>query len=111
MSPFLGFHTLLGLAVAWIFNLNKLATLTGVFVTNPWTIVPIYTFGTWVGAKLMGIGSILPHIDWSKLTILGFIGNLGQLVLPFLIGTTLVGVITAIISYFLIFHSIRRGIE
>jgi len=29
--------------VAWICRLNKFVTLVGVYVTNPWTIVPIYT--------------------------------------------------------------------
>ncbi|MBF0517688.1 MAG: DUF2062 domain-containing protein, partial [Nitrospirae bacterium] len=55
MSPLLGLHTLLGVFISWAFKLNKPATIAGVYVTNPFTIVPIYTFGTWVGRKIMGM--------------------------------------------------------
>jgi uncharacterized protein (DUF2062 family) len=47
MSPLLGIHTVLGLFAASVLRLNRLITLVGVYVTNPWTIVPIYSFGTW----------------------------------------------------------------
>ena len=67
MSPLLGLHTVLGIALAWTCGLNRIATLTGVFVTNPWTIVPIYTFSTWLGAKILGINDIIPDINWQLL--------------------------------------------
>ncbi len=107
MSPFLGVHTLLGLALAWQFKLNKLVTVMGVFVTNPWTIVPIYTFGTWVGARLMGIHAIIPVVDWSNITFLGLIGKCRHLLLPFVIGNTAVGFVSAVVSYFLIYKAVK----
>ena len=55
MSPLFGIHTILGLILAWIFSLNKFVTIVGVYITNPWTIVPIYTFATWFGGKLLGL--------------------------------------------------------
>lgn len=111
MSPLLGIHTLLGLAIAWLFRLNRLVTLVGVYVTNPWTVVPIYTFGTWVGARLMDIDNIIPEIDWYNITFLGLINEFRPLVLPFIAGTTFIGFISAIISYIVIYKAIkvRRG--
>ena len=109
MSPLLGIHTVLGLAVAWIFKLNRLVTLVGVFVTNPWTIVPIYTFGTWIGARLMNVNNIIPHIDWTHMTFAGLIGEFRPLVVPFIVGNTLIGLICAVISYILIYMAVKRS--
>ncbi len=53
-SPFLGFHTLTGLAIAFIFNLNRVAILLGVWSNTPWWIVPYYTIATWVGTYITG---------------------------------------------------------
>lgn len=109
MSPLLGIHTLLGLAVAWMFKLNKYITLMGVFVTNPWTIVPIYTFGTWVGVRVMGIDNMLPAVDWSHTTLLGFIDKFSPMAAPFIIGNTLVGLVSAVISYIVIYKAVKKS--
>lgn len=109
MSPFLGIHTVLGLALAWQFKLNKFVTLIGVYVTNPWTIVPIYSFGTWVGAKVMGLDKIIPAVNWSHITFLGFIENFRPLLMPFLVGSLLVGAVTAVISYMTIYSVVRKS--
>ncbi|MDA8078942.1 MAG: DUF2062 domain-containing protein [Nitrospiraceae bacterium] len=109
MSPLLGIHTLLGIAVAWQFRLNKLVTLVGVYVTNPWTIIPIYTFGTWMGAKLLGVRHILPDIDWSHITLMGFISDFRHLLMPFVVGTTFIGTISALAGYALIYHSVKKA--
>lgn len=107
MSPLIGIHTLLGLAVAWLFRLNRLVILIGVYMTNPWTIVPIYTFGTWVGARLMNVDNLIPYIDWSNITLFGFINEFRPLILPFITGTTLIGFISAVISYFAIYKTVK----
>ena len=53
-SPFLGLHTLSGLAIAFLFNLNRVAILLGVWSNTPWFIVPYYTIATWVGMRVTG---------------------------------------------------------
>ena len=37
-SPFLGLHTILGLVVAFAFNLNRVAVLLGVYSNLPWIL-------------------------------------------------------------------------
>src|SRR4030066_1338393 len=69
ISPLLGLHYIGGFVLAWIFRLNKLVTLIGVSVNNPWTIVPISSFCVWVGKKLIGIKQVLPEVDWGNITI------------------------------------------
>lgn len=109
MSPLLGLHTILGIAVAWQFRLNKMVTLIGVFVTNPWTIIPIYTFGTWVGAKLIGMQHIIPDIDWNHVTFKMLMNELRHLLAPFVVGTFFIGILSAVISYAVIYHAVRRA--
>src|SRR5512136_2565405 len=53
-SPFLGFHTLGGMAIAFLFGLNRVAVLLGVWSNTPWWIVPYYVAATWVGMWMTG---------------------------------------------------------
>ena len=53
-SPFLGFHTLLAIIVAFLFDLNRVAALLGVYANLPWIIAPYYAIVTMIGAKLIG---------------------------------------------------------
>jgi len=53
-SPFLGFHTLCGIAIAFAFGLNRFAILLGVWSNVPWWVVPYYWAATWVGMQMTG---------------------------------------------------------
>jgi uncharacterized protein (DUF2062 family) len=61
-SPFLGFHTLFGLAIAFLFGLNRVAILLGVWTNTPWWVVPFYMVATWVGMWVTGF-----WIEWTTL--------------------------------------------
>jgi len=109
MSPLLGLHTVLGIAAAWIFRLNKFVTIVGVYITNPWTIVPIYTFATWFGAKLLGIDKIIPDINWNDISFSYLMNEMRHLLLPFVVGTTLVGILSSIAGYIIIYHAVVKS--
>ena len=54
-SPFLGFHTILGLAFAFLLNFNRVAVLLGVYSNLPWFVAPYFAFTTMViGAPITG---------------------------------------------------------
>lgn len=108
MSPLLGIHTVLGIAFAWILKLNRLVTLVGVYVTNPWTIVPIYTFGTWLGARMLGIDHILPEINWAHVSFSELLRDFRPLLMPFLVGNTVLGLVSALVSYAVIFKAVKK---
>ena len=108
ISPFLGFHTIGAFFLAWLFGLNRLVAVVGVYLNNPWTMVPIYTFCTWVGAKLIGMKQLLPDIDWKNITFMDMIDKLAHLILPFFVGTITVGIVAAITSYFIIQIMVTR---
>ncbi len=111
MSPFFGIHTILGILVAYVFRLNRLATIVGVYITNPWTIIPIYTFSTWVGARCLGIQRILPDVDWKHITFSGLLNDFSPLLMPFVLGTVIMATLSGIISYVIIYHLTKKKSE
>ena len=54
-SPFLGLHTVLGLVVAFAFNLNRVAVLLGVYSNLPWILPAYYTLAMMLGATILGV--------------------------------------------------------
>jgi uncharacterized protein (DUF2062 family) len=107
MSPLLGLHTLLGVSAAWLFRLNTFAIIAGVHILNLWTIVPLYSFSIWVGAKCLGIKHIIPKIDWSNITFSRFLNSFEHLIIPFIFGTFLVSLVSAVISYIVIYRAAK----
>jgi uncharacterized protein (DUF2062 family) len=115
ISPLIGLHYIGGFLFAWLFRLNKLVTLIGVSVNNPWTIVPISSFSVWVGAKLIGLKQVLPEVDWGNITLTSIISKftdmdkfiylmkeLMPLIASFFIGSFVICILAAIASYFII---------
>ena len=108
-SPFLGFHTIVGIAVAFLFRLNRVAVLLGVWTNLPWSIIPYYTVATWVGMKVIGFQldpGVLAEIFRLGLNE-GFIqsgfwnrlASQSGLLLAFGIGSLLLGTILSFIAY------------
>jgi uncharacterized protein len=54
-SPILGLHTVLGLVCAFVFGLNRVAVILGVYSNLPWVLPAYYMVCTMAGAALMGI--------------------------------------------------------
>jgi uncharacterized protein len=52
-SPFLGLHTIVGIALAFMLGLNRVSVLIGVYSNLPWIIAPYYAFTTMMGAALL----------------------------------------------------------
>jgi len=110
-SPFLGLHTLAGLAIAFLFNLNRVAILLGVWSNTPWFIVPYYTIATWVGMWVTGFRiekAILKRMFqsgmdqgfmssnfWSRLT------SQWGLLLSFAIGSMILTTFLSLVAYLL----------
>jgi uncharacterized protein (DUF2062 family) len=106
ISPFPGLHTVMTLLFAWVFSVN-LAVLfaVSVLVSNPWTMVPVYTFdhlfGTWL-LRLLHIDYV--HYDpvWMESVNLFFkehIGISGLSPLAFLVGGNALAIGMSVISY------------
>ncbi len=108
-SPFLGFHTLMGLAIAFLFNLNRVAILLGVWSNTPWWIILYYTMATWLGAWVTGFRIENWHIkemfqigiDHGFLTSEFWSRAISQwnLLLSFLIGSQILATFLGLIAY------------
>ena len=106
-SPFLGLHTLLGLAFAFALNLNRIAVLLGVYSNLPWILPPYYTLATIVGAALLRVDvpvALLEELveavatgSWSELRSHG--AALKQLAWSYTLGSTIGAAVLALVAY------------
>ena len=106
-SPFLGLHTILGLALAFAFNLNRVATLLGVYSNLPWILPAYYTVTTLIGAAILRV-EVPPGLIAELRTALGNgswneLGTIAHGLTPFLWafghGSTLGAALLAGVAY------------
>jgi hypothetical protein len=123
-SPFLGFHTILGIVFAFLLNLNRVAVLLGVYSNLPWILAPYYGFATMVvGATITRhrfppnfeaqIGALfelsLFHAQfWKRLIVL-----MTPFAWPYAVGSTICALILAAAAYplALAFVTSRRRLQ
>jgi len=105
-TPFLGVQTLLSLAIAIVFRLNRAATVAGTWLNLPWIMPFVYgaafKLGTLVvsdpdGVRRAWLTYLLEHPEWLHWRDVGPL--LRQISVPLLVGTTVVGGIAAIVTY------------
>ncbi len=108
-SPFLGLHTLVGLAIAFLFGLNRVAVLLGVWTNTPWWIVPFYMMATWVGMGVTGFRMELTTLreifqlgmdrGFTSSIFWGCVASQWGLLLSYLIGSFLLSILLSVIAY------------
>jgi hypothetical protein len=106
-SPFLGLHTVLGLAFAFALNLNRVAVLLGIYSNLPWLVPAYYTVATIGGALLLGaetppglrkeFTNALTGYSWAQFQ--AFLGTLSPLFWSYTIGSTIGAVLLAAAAY------------
>jgi uncharacterized protein (DUF2062 family) len=105
LSPFIGFHFILAIVLAFAFRLNKLDTVLGSLVGNPWTLPPFFAAGYRVGRALLGYSSTrVAPLHWQRILHedfwVAFRGpGFGPRLAAFLVGTTLLAAATALVTY------------
>jgi uncharacterized protein (DUF2062 family) len=106
-SPLLGLHTVLGLLTGFLFNLNQVAILLGVYSNLPWTLAPYYTLATLGGAALLGT-RIPPGLIGEFRSVLGnfsvsefrhLLRLLWPLLWSYILGSTIGAIIMSFIAY------------
>ncbi len=108
-SPFLGFHTVLGILAAFLLDYNRVAVLLGVYTNLPWFLAPYYAIATMVGSEITGrrpppylraqLGrlfelSLVEKEFWHRLAVI-----LKPLVWPYTVGSLLCAAILAAAAY------------
>src|SRR5262245_35757256 len=103
-SPPLGLHTVLGLAAAFAFNLNRVAVLIGIYSNLPWILPAYYSLATLLGAALLGLDvppgllkeltESLANHSWTE------IWNLARpLLRAYTVGSTVGAIVVAVVGY------------
>ena len=110
-SPFLGLHTVLALGVAFVFNLNRVAVLVGVYANLPWIIAAYYALTTAFGAWLLGTKlpdgfrdglrhlfthSVLTRAFWQQV-----VEQMRPLFWPYFVGSTLGAIVLCVAAYWM----------
>jgi hypothetical protein len=106
-SPFLGLHTILGLAFAFVFNLNRVAVILGIYSNLPWILPAYYTLATLAGAALLRVDvppgllqeftRAVTQISWTEFQRAA--RTLTPLVWAYTVGSTIGAAILATIAY------------
>lgn len=99
--PLFGLQTFLGVAIAAAIQGNKIVAAAGTWISNPLTYVPIYAFNYQVGRLILGQSTAtnLTNRSPQEWMSLGF-----DITLALMIGSTLVGLILATVSYYGCLH-------
>jgi len=107
-SPWLGLHIASAIFLAWVFRLNKVVVLTASLINNPWTVVPMYAFCLWFGIEITGGRGRVPPIDWRNLEFRDIFTVLRPYLLPYLVGTIVIGGLSAVAGYYLFLFAVRK---
>jgi hypothetical protein len=120
ITPTWGIQMLLVVGLAWLVRANKVAGVPMVWLTNPATNVPIYSFCYVVGQALVGGPGLeevkhafVPHVDpalglWDK-TVAVFhqwLALMWHAAVPLWVGCVVVGLAAGAISYGVMYYTI-----
>lgn len=109
-SPLLGTHLIMVFLIILFFRVTKIAILTGALINNPWTIVPMYTAGTFLGFMILG----QPLNEFPKFAISDFssfrifFDKFKIILYPYLIGCTVLGLAAAVIGFFIVKYIFQK---
>lgn len=123
LGPLPGLHLLVTFALLKFFRLNSIVLLGGVFVHNPWTMIPIHALGLTIGDLLLygkfasiegfrsfpweqfGFFSLFKPIFWQQNREL-FLSMLA----PFALGSTVMAVVGGVLTYKLALNYLKRNL-
>jgi len=113
-TPTIGVQLILAVIFATFFNLNRPAAIVPVWITNPITVAPIYTFNYWLGIQLwpgpplsevsglfVNIGRTMASLNFWNIReqFVAILQMGGDILTPLLLGSMVVGIITGIVAY------------
>lgn len=102
ITPLFGIHTALAVAIAFIFRLNKLTTITGSWVNTPLTVLPILTASYTLGEFVLGREPQMvsfESLDWH---------HLKEYAAALFIGSALIGLVAGLVAYVICYWLVIR---
>ncbi len=117
-TPTIGVQVVLALFVATLINVNRVTAVVPVWITNPVTMAPLYTFNYWLGclflegppvkevsSKLIEITKKLASFDIFEIhaQVMTFMHLGKDIIAPLILGSILAGAVSGAVVYFLSF--------
>tara|TARA_Y100001968_G_scaffold329553_1_gene379164 strand:+ start:878 stop:1336 length:459 start_codon:yes stop_codon:yes gene_type:complete len=99
--PFFGFQIFLGISLAVLFRGNRVLAALGTWISNPITYLPLYLFNFNVGCFFLG--NLPENTVVNQITFDVFWDNGLSFVLRILLGSTIVGFLSALAIGFIIY--------
>ncbi|MGD9364260.1 MAG: DUF2062 domain-containing protein [Desulfobacteraceae bacterium] len=110
MTPFLGAHTLIAVALASLFKWSKITAAIGVMITNPFTAPLIYPVTYKLGAMVTAFSS---PSQWSKIFepdgVIGLMKSSPMIFIDLIVGGVLIGLPLSLVSYYLTMLALSRA--
>ncbi len=107
-TPLVGFHFLLGFALAFVLRGNMLAAALGTAFGNPWTFPFLWTVSYQVGIHLIWIERpgefVVEKVSWSNI-----FENFNDFFLPAILGAIPFGAIIFLVVYVVFRHVIATA--
>ena len=101
-SPLVTLHTVLALSVAFVFRFNKMTTIAGVWVNNPYSM-PFVFYGCFrLGEWILGMRVAPPSFE--SYTIETVLKAAVPYAAPLFLGTTIVGLAAAALGYVVVYR-------
>jgi uncharacterized protein (DUF2062 family) len=104
--PLFGFQIIIGVTVATLIRGNRIMAAAATWISNPFTYLPIFAFNFQVGHWLLGGGPINVFDDLDSLK--GWRDMGADVSVRLMLGSTVVGLVAGIISYYVGLPIIRR---
>lgn len=121
-TPTIGLQVVLALFVATLINVNRPAAVIPVWITNPVTMAPLYTFNYWLGClfwegppvaevskKLLEITRKMASFDVFEIPaqIMTFMHLGKEIIVPLTIGSVLAGTVFGTLVYFVTYQLLQ----
>lgn len=115
-TPTFGVQLILAVVIATLLNVNRPAAMVPVWITNPVTIAPIYSFNYWIGSRLwsgpplsevsqlfVDIGQTMTRLEfWNIRDQFLAILHMGrEILIPLVLGSLAIGAVTGLLVYIL----------
>ncbi|MGA7105756.1 MAG: DUF2062 domain-containing protein [Candidatus Deferrimicrobiaceae bacterium] len=101
-SPLVTLHMVLALLVAVVLRVNKMTTMVGVWVNNPYTM-PFVFYGCFrLGEWILGMD--IPPPSFETYTLKAVLKAAVPYAAPLFLGTTIVGLAAAVLAYVVVYR-------
>jgi len=106
-TPFLGFHILIGLPIAYFVGGNLIATAIGTAFANPLTLPFIWASSYRLGRMMLGAPHVRGEEDITHGLAAKSFDAVWPILKPMIVGSVPLGLVAAVIAYFVVYNAVR----